>query len=270
MPLAPDHDLTLVIPAFNEEARLPGTLRKLRDWLDRWGIDYRVIVADDGSRDGTADVAYRLGPRFTTLRLARNQGKGAAVRAGMLAASGRVVAFTDADLPYALESLRHGYELIRAEECRIVFGARDLESSRVLAPRRLARRIASAVFQQIARTLISRDVVDTQAGLKLFDASAARALFSRTTIDGFAFDAEVVFLAHRLNLAHRRIPVTLVNEESSSVSVWRHSLPMFLEIGRIRWRALRGVYEMPIEYSVNRGPAPDAGESPNDSQKAAA
>jgi dolichyl-phosphate beta-glucosyltransferase len=107
-PRAPNHDLTLVIPAYNEETRLPRTLRQLREYLDQWGINYRVVVADDGSRDGTASVATEFGPRFSTLSLPQNRGKGAAVRAAMLSASGCVAAFTDADLPYALESLRAG------------------------------------------------------------------------------------------------------------------------------------------------------------------
>jgi dolichyl-phosphate beta-glucosyltransferase len=106
------------------------------------------------------------------------------------------------------------------------------------------RRVASAVFSQIVRLLISRDVTDTQAGLKLFSAEASQAIFSRTVIDGFAFDAEVVFLTHHLGFTYRRIPVDLINEESSSLSVWRHTLPMLREVFQIRVRALGGAYEI--------------------------
>jgi dolichyl-phosphate beta-glucosyltransferase len=241
-PRAPDHDLTLVIPAYNEEARLPRTLRQLREYLDQWGINYRVVVADDGSRDTTATVANEFGPRFSTLSLAQNRGKGAAVRAAMLSATGRVAAFTDADLPYALESLRSGYELIRAGRCEVAFGARDLEGSRRFVHRRVLRVAASAVFSQVVRFLISPDVTDTQAGLKLFSAAASQAIFSRTMINGFAFDAEVVYLARHLGLNYRRIPVHLINEESSSLSVWRHTLPMLREVIQIRLRGIRGAY----------------------------
>ncbi len=246
---APDHDLTLVIPAFNEENRLPRTLRQLREYLDHWGINYRVLVVDDGSRDQTSEAAARFGPRFSTLTLSKNRGKGAAVRAGMLSASGRVAAFTDADLPYALESLRSGYELIRDGECHVAFGARDYAGSRQLVARRAVRRAASAVFSQIVKFLISPDVTDTQAGLKLFSSEASRAIFSRTVIDGFAFDAEVVFLARHLGFAYRRIPVVLINEESSSISVWRHTLPMLREVVQIRLRGIRGAYEAPAAVS---------------------
>jgi dolichyl-phosphate beta-glucosyltransferase len=241
-PRAADHDLTLVIPAYNEEVRLPRTLRHLREYLDQWGINYRVVVADDGSRDATASVAADFGPRFSTLSLAQNRGKGAAVRAAMLGATGRVAAFTDADLPYALESLRAGYELIRTGRCEVAFGARDLEGSRRFVHRRVLRVAASAVFSQVVRVMISPDVTDTQAGLKLFSSTASRAIFSRTVIDGFAFDAEIVYLARHLGLVYRRIPVVLINEESSSLSVWRHTLPMLREVIQIRLRGIRGAY----------------------------
>ena len=112
--------------------------------------------------------------------------------------------------------------------------------------RRVLRRAASAVFSQIVRFLISPDVTDTQAGLKLFSAEASQAIFSRTVIDGFAFDAEVVFLSRHLGLTYKRIPVALINEESSSLSIWRHTLPMLWEVFRIRLRGLRGAYA-PLE-----------------------
>jgi len=256
-PRALDHDLTLLIPAYNEEIRLPRTLRQLREYLDQWGINYRVVVVDDGSRDGTSSVATGFGPRFSTLSLPQNRGKGAAVRAGMLCASGRVAAFTDADLPYALESLRAGYELIRSGCCQVAFGARDLEGSRRFVHRRVLRHAASAVFSQVVRFLISPDVTDTQAGLKLFSAAASQAIFSRTVIDGFAFDAEVVFLTRHLRLDYRRIPVVLINEESSSLSVWRHTLPMLREVFQIRLRGVRGAYAAAATRPAAAMSAPD-------------
>jgi dolichyl-phosphate beta-glucosyltransferase len=250
-----DHDLTIIVPAYNEENRLPATLDGLRTYLDCWGIDYRVLVIDDGSHDGTSRLTAGLGQRFATVSQT-NAGKGAAVRNGMLRATGRVVAFTDADLPYDLDGVRAAYDAIDRAECDVGFGARDLRESAVLAPRRFLRTLATWVFRSIVAQLVSRQVTDTQCGLKVFSRIAALEIFSRTTIDGFAFDAEVVFLTHRLGLSFRRIPVTLVNEYGSTISLTRHALPMLLDVIRLRLRALRGEYE--FKRKVVAAPADEA------------
>lgn len=226
-----DHDLTVIVPAFNEARRLPSTLASLKSCLQAWGVDYRVLVVDDGSNDGTALASHSFGPRFSTLRLPAQRGKGAAVRAGMRAATGRVVAFTDADLPYDLTALHTGYEWIASGRCKVVFGARDIASAGTRVPRRTARAAASLLFRCYTKWLISRDVTDTQCGLKLFSGSAMRPIFSRAAIDGFAFDAEVVWLCHLLGFEWRRVPVTLVNEYGSSLSIRRHA-------GRMLWDVL--------------------------------
>ena len=232
-----DHEFSLVIPAYNEENRLPWTLGEVRRFLDASGIDYRVLVADDGSTDRTATLAGAMGPRFSTVSLPQNRGKGAAVRNAMLRASGRVVAFTDADLPFDLGALRDGFERIRAGHCQVVFGARDIRESLNLAPRHLTRRLASFAFRKIVSRLVSREVTDTQCGLKLFSRRAALEIFSRATLDGFAFDAEVVLLTHLLKIPFHRVPVTLVNEYNSTLRLWRHALPMLLDVLWIRARA---------------------------------
>ena len=194
-----DHDLTVIIPAFNEEKRLPWTLDQLSAFLDDWGLDYRVLVADDGSADQTAALAGRMGPRFSTLTLSSHSGKGRAVKSAMLSATGRVLAFTDADLPFDLSACL-GYQILKRGNSQVVFGARDLAASRFLAPRHWSRQIATHMFRAIVKTLISRQITDTQCGLKLFTRQAALDIFSRVNIEGFAFDAEVVFLTHRLGL----------------------------------------------------------------------
>lgn len=250
---ATDHELTVVIPAFNEESRLPATLAALREYLNDWGVDYRVLVVDDGSRDLTSEVAAPLGRRFSTHIQPQQRGKGAAVRAGMLQATGMVVAFTDADLPYELSALRNAFHTIRDKECDVVFGARDLAGSEIRARRKILRTIASNVFRTCMRILVSNEVTDTQCGLKAFSRRAALEIFSRTTIDGFAFDAEAVFLTHQLGLELRRLPVTLVNEYASTISLTRHALPMLGDVLQVRWKAWRGEYRLdapPVPISV--------------------
>jgi dolichyl-phosphate beta-glucosyltransferase len=231
-----DHELTLLVPALNEEQRLPATLAGLAAFLDPWGIDYRVVVMDDGSSDGTAAISDRFGKRFSTIRSERQQGKGAAIRRGMLAATGRIVAFTDADLPYEMTPLRTACKWISRGECEAVFGARDLSESKHEARRKLSRIVASAVFREVVKRIVSREVTDTQCGLKVFSRRAALEIFSRTTIDGFAFDAEVVLLCRRLQLPQRRIAVTLINEYSSTLSLSRHAGRMLRDVLRLGWR----------------------------------
>jgi dolichyl-phosphate beta-glucosyltransferase len=230
-----DHDLTVVIPAFNEQQRLPRTLRTLREWLDKWGIDYRVLVVDDGSDDETLAVCSAFGSRVETLKLGRRGGKGLAVKCGMLAATGRIVAYTDADLPYSLTALRSAYERIAERRCSAAFGARDLTGSASCVVVSPSRRIASAAFRLLTKCLISRQVPDTQCGLKVFSAAAARQIFSRTTISGFAFDVEVVWLCHQLELKLERVPVLLINDYNSSISVTRHGASMFFEVLKFRF-----------------------------------
>jgi dolichyl-phosphate beta-glucosyltransferase len=232
-----DHDLTVIIPAFNEEQRLPWTLNSLAVFLKDWGVDYRVLVADDGSADRTAALTDKLGPRFSTLSLKKHGGKGRAVKTAMLSATGRVLAFTDADLPFDLAALRRGYDILDRGDSQVVFGARDLPESRHLAQRHWTRQMATHVFRAVVKTLISRQITDTQCGLKLFNRQAALDIFSRVNIDGFAFDAEVVFLTHRLDLSFQRIPVTLVNDYASTLSLRNNALPMLAEVLRIWWRA---------------------------------
>jgi dolichyl-phosphate beta-glucosyltransferase len=229
-------DLTVVIPAFNESSRLGGTLAAVQNRLDQSAIDYRVLVVDDGSADDTARQTERFGRRFSTLCQPENHGKGAAVRAGMLAATGSVVAFTDADLPFGLSSLMEGYAWIRRGQCDVVCGARNIDGSSEATSRRFSRRVSSAAFRQIISLMISREITDTQCGLKLFSRHAAQEIFSRTTIDGFAFDVEVVFLARRMGFSVRRIPVQLINEGASSLSLMRHTLPMLADVMRVRLR----------------------------------
>lgn len=262
---ASDHDLTVVIPAYNEESRLPKTLTDAAAFLNCWGIDYRVIVVDDGSKDNTAALAADYGPRFSTIRQP-NGGKGSAVRKGLLAATGRVVAFTDADLPYDLESLKSAYETVNSGKADAVFGSRDMTDSASLVERQLLRTLASSVFRGIVTFLVSRQVRDTQCGLKIFSRAAAQAIFSRTKINGFAFDAEAVFLAHCLELRIQKVPVTLINEYASTISLSRNAIPMLLDVVRVRWRAFRGEYD--LQHS--KAAAETAAEEPRPTTRAAA
>lgn len=245
-----DHDLTLIIPAYNEEARLPRTLADTKAYLDDWGINYRVLVVDDGSRDATATLTSGYGRRFSTIRQA-NGGKGSAVRNGMLAARGRVIAFTDADLPYDLNALKSAYQTINSGKREIVFGSRTAEGAGSHVERRFMRTLASTIFRTCMTLLVSRRITDTQCGLKIFSHRAARQIFSRATINGFAFDAEVVYLTHQLNLSFETVAVTLVNDYATTISLTRNAIPMLMDVIGVRWHSLRGGYHIDDDVAIS-------------------
>ncbi|WP_397571367.1 glycosyltransferase [Schlesneria sp. T3-172] len=241
-----DHDLTLVIPAYNEEARLPRTLADAKSYLDAWGINYRVLVVDDGSRDETAKLTEAFGRRFSTIRQT-NGGKGSAIRNGMMSSSGKVIGFTDADLPYDLDALKTAYQIIETGRRDVVFGSRTIEGATSRVERRLMRTLASFVFRTCMMCLVSREITDTQCGLKVFSRRAARMIFSRTIVNGFAFDAEVVYLTHLLNLSFEKVAVTLVNDYSTTISLTRNAIPMLIDVVGVRLHGLRNGYHPDIE-----------------------
>ena len=241
-----DHDLTLIIPAYNEESRLPKTLADAKAYLDDWGINYRVLVVDDGSRDSTSTLSSSFGRRFSTIRQP-NGGKGSAVRNGMLSATGRVVGFTDADLPYDLNALKSAYHTIVEGKRDVVFGSRTVEGAKSNVERQWMRTLASFVFRSFMAMLVSRQVTDTQCGLKVFSRRAARKIFSRATVNGFAFDAEVVYLTHLLDLPFEKVPVTLVNDYSTTISLTRNAIPMLMDVVGVRLHSLRNGYHPQID-----------------------
>ena len=136
--------------------------------------------------------------------------------------------------------------------CEVVFGARDLAQSTHRAKRKLSRTIATWLFREVVKRLVSREITDTQCGLKAFSLRAARAIFSRLTLEGFSFDAEVVFLTERLGLPFQRIPVNLVREYGSTLSLRRHTLPMLRDIVGLWWRN-RHLQELPQDLPLPAG-----------------
>jgi len=232
-------DLSVVIPAYNEAGRLPEALDGLAAWVASLPWRVELIVVDDGSGDATAAAAAVHPCGCGVIRLVNNSGKGAAVRAGMLAARGRVVAFTDADLPYRMEALEHAYAMIDGGRADVVYGARDLLDSTMAVRRAAHRSLASFSFRLLTGMLISRQIRDTQCGLKAFSRRAAHEVFPRVHTDGFAFDAEAILVARRLGLVAARVPVVLVNEAGSTVSLRRHAPQMLRDIVRSKLRHAR-------------------------------
>ena len=232
-------DLTLIIPCFNEAQRLNRTLEELRATLDAWPLTWEGIIVDDGSTDDTPAIARRAGQPFRVIHLERNLGKGGAIRSGVLVARGDVVAFTDADLPFATDSLLRAVELVRRKKYDAVFGDRHHPMSRVMTRRPFGRHTASRVFRMLQQWILPLESKDTQCALKVFHRDLCVNLFESLRSWGFAFDVEIVARAERAGARLGTVPVQLVRDEMSKVRLFRHSLPMLAEVVMTRIRLMK-------------------------------
>lgn len=229
-----------MVPAYNERGVIGTTVWRLRRELSVAVPELEVIVADDGSGDGTPEAAEGAGAD-AVLRLP-HLGKGAAVRAGMAVASGRTVGFVDADLAYCPDQLIGLLEAVE-QGADVAVGSRRHSKSAVLVKASLGRRVASVGFAALTRLLRLDGVTDTQAGIKAFSAQAARAIVQRGQVDGFAFDVEIFVIARALGLTVVEVPVQLRETPHSSVHLGSHAPEMLRDLLAIRARARRGEYQ---------------------------
>jgi len=228
--------LTVVVPAYGEAARIGSAVTVLRDVL---GPDVEVVVVDDGSADDTAGIAAAAGA--AVIRFPANRGKGAAVRAGMLAARGELVVFTDADLSYPPAQVeRLCIELERGAD--VVVGSRRHVGTRKLVRAGRVRELSGRVFNLFTRLVLPRSFGDTQCGLKGFRHEAAQEIFSNTRIDRFAFDVEVLWLAWYRGMTIVEVPVELDNAAGSTVRLSTDAVRMLRDLVRIRRWAMAGEY----------------------------
>ena len=232
--------LSVVVPAYGEEDRIANTVVALRDALTVAG-PCEIIVVDDGSSDATSAAAGAAGAD-RVIRIPRNRGKGAAVRAGMLAATGHNVAFTDADLSYPPgQLLRLLHEIDRGAD--VVVGSRRHIDTQTLVRAGRLREVSGRVFNLATRLVLRRRYGDTQCGLKAFTAPAGRALFAAGRLDGFAFDVELLLLAERSALRVVEVPVELSSAEGSTVHMSKDALAMVRDLFRLRRWARDGTYD---------------------------
>jgi len=249
----PNPQLSVVIPAFNEEARIAPYLEEVRDYLDSsLPNQAEVIVVDDGSRDGTSALVSRFAETWPPLRLIvqdRNRGKGAAVRAGVLAARGRRILFADADgaTPIA-EEARLSRAL--ADGAAIACGSRHVQGDGIVRTRNLRREAASGIFRAVASCLVGVGVKDTQCGFKMLEANAAKLLFGLSTETGYLFDIEALAIARKAGFTIAEVAVNWSEKEGSKVRLVRDSLRMFAGLWRLR-RKLRGV-EIPDQAETRQ------------------
>ena len=235
--------LSIVIPAFNEERRLPATLDRILAFEKQSPISFReILVVDDGSRDGTAALVQARGGIIRLLSNPGNRGKGYAVRNGMMAAAGEWILSTDADLSAPIEELGKLIDAARKENAVVAIGSRALNRKLVKVHQPMMREISGRAFNIVMRAVTGLPFRDTQCGFKLFQRDAAREIFPRQVEDGFSFDVEDLLIAQSLGLRSIEVPVEWSNVEGTKVSL-AQGVKSFADLVRIRSRALRGNYK---------------------------
>ena len=233
--------LTIVIPAYQEEARIGRSLVAIEAFLRARGESFEVLVVDDGSRDGTPALAEEFArdhAGFVLVRLPENRGKGAAVRAGMARSRGGRVLFSDADLSTPLEEL-DGMERVLTDGTDLVLASRGMPDSRLEIRQPWYRERMGKMFNGFVRLLTGIPFHDTQCGFKLLRGDAARALATEMREDGFSFDVEMILLARKRGLSLREVPVTWRNDAGSRVNPLRDSAAMLIALARILARTGR-------------------------------
>ncbi len=235
---------SIIIPAYNEAARLGPTLQRVLQCIraQRWNAE--VIVVNDGSRDNTADLVREYASANPVLRLLENpgnRGKGYSVRNGMLHANGEILLFSDADLASPIEEAPKLFEAIESG-ADVAIGSRWLRPELQKQRQSLLRQLYGRIFNIALRLLLGLNFKDTQCGFKVFTRSSARAIFPLQQIERWGFDPELLYLARRKKLRVTEVPVEWSHQEGTRISPLRDGLRMFSEVLKIRWNGLTGKY----------------------------
>lgn len=240
-------ELSIVIPAYNEESRIEPTIRETVSYCRSGGRAFELILVDDGSTDGTSAVGRRLAEEFGELRvirLAANHGKGYAVRTGVVNALGRGVLFADADGATPISEIERLERALYAG-ADLAVGSRALPAEGVQVHAKMYRHIIGRTFHHLVEWLADAGVKDTQCGFKLFRSSVAQDLFSRMRMSGFSFDVELLVMARRRGYQVAEVPVNWTHQPGSKVRLTLDSLRMAADLFRIRAHWLRGEYDVP-------------------------
>jgi dolichyl-phosphate beta-glucosyltransferase len=234
--------LSVVIPMYNETGRIRDTIPTMLDYFRKQRYRHEFVVVDDGSQDGTADLARELFPPEKTRVLEKrpNRGKGSAVKAGMLAARGEWILFCDADLSTPPEELDRLWEW--TNEYEIIIGSRKMEGANIVRHQPLWRESLGKVFTWLTNRLATRGISDVTCGFKLFSHEAAQALFSRSRIRDWSFDAEVLFIAQRRGFRVKEVPVTWHDKPGTKVRIVRDAINALRGLAKIRLNSIKGLY----------------------------
>ena len=240
---------SIVIPAYNESQRIPETLKSVVETIRERGWSAEVVVVNDGSTDNTAEVVRAFAAHAPEVRLMenpQNRGKGYSVRAGLLAALGDVVMFTDADLSAPMVEAERLLAAI-GDGADIAIGSRWLERDRQTQRQPLYRQFFGRCFNAVTRGIMGLSFADTQCGFKAFTRQAAQTVFQLQTIERWGFDPEILFIALKRGFWIVEVPVTWGHDERSRMSYVKDGIQMLKEIVIVRWNAFRGHYDKPVE-----------------------
>lgn len=244
--------LSIIVPAYNEENRLPATLERMAEYLHTREFSHEIVVVDDGSKDETRRLVREFAERYPYARLVHydtpenkpaNRGKGFAVRMGVQAAVGRDILFSDADLSTPIEDMEKLLPFISKGDCDIAIASRALPESNLAVHQPFYREWMGRGFNRIVQALAVPGISDTQCGFKAFRGPVAKRLFGMAQVDGFGFDPEILFLARKYGYTIREVPVTWRHKDDSRVNPLSAPLRMFSELIEIRWNDLRGMYD---------------------------
>lgn len=239
-------ELTVIIPAFNEESRISRTLERVLSYLNDQRIQFELLVVDDGSTDRTVEIAQGVIAPQSCCRivsLAQNSGKGAAVRRGIFESMGDLILFSDADLSTPIEE----YSKLRTaidSGFDISIGSRALPDSQILLHQPWYRERIGKTFNLLVRMILGLSIPDTQCGFKCFKRQAAKMLAGLQRVEGWAFDAELLFLAQKQGFKIAEIPVTWINDRGTKLGIFSSSAQMLWEILKVRFRSLVGGYRV--------------------------
>jgi dolichyl-phosphate beta-glucosyltransferase len=240
-------EFSIIIPAYNEEKRLPRALAQIKEYLSKEApadVPVEIIVVDDGSRDSTAAVVRDWRRELPCLRLVshgRNRGKGYSVRHGMLEARGRIALFTDADLSSPIQEAKKLLAALAAGN-QVAIGSRAIDRSLIEVHQSSLRELAGIIFNGFVRLFIGLPFHDTQCGFKAFAVEPSRIVFAQQRIERFGFDPEILFLAKRHGLRAIEVPVRWAHDPATRVHVLGDGLRMFSDLLYIRWNWILGRY----------------------------
>lgn len=234
-------DISVIIPAFNEEKRIKKTLDAILFYLEQKKYSYEIIVVNDGSTDKTKDVVLEFSSKkIRILDNSSNRGKGYSIKQGFLAATKKWVLFTDADLSTPIEELETCFRY--TDRAAVIIGSRNLSMSHIVVKQPFLRSTFGKIFPFFVRLLLLPQIKDSQCGFKLFRNDAAKKIAAMQQINGFCFDVEILFIAKKYGFVIQEIPITWSNDKRSKIKIISDSLAMFTDLFRIHWNNFCGRY----------------------------